>query len=211
MYKSIIFVDFENIQKLDKKLIDSNTKIIVMVGSNQDNKAFDFAKDLFANISSIELIKVNGQGKNALDIFIAFYIGKYFDSIKGSEIIIYSNDTDYNPLIKHISGKEIAIKNIGLNKNSKKKATETKITKNKKEVKNINSEMNNITQIIEHLKNQTESQKSKRPTKKETLVNHLFTHFSKNISLENIDIAIDYMIKNNYIIINNNKINYNKI
>jgi hypothetical protein len=82
MYKSIIFVDFENIQKLDKNLINPNTKIIVMVGLNQDNKAFDFAKNLFVNISSIELIKVNGQGKNALDIFIAFYIGKYFDSIK---------------------------------------------------------------------------------------------------------------------------------
>ncbi|MDR1376268.1 MAG: hypothetical protein LBJ22_02055, partial [Synergistaceae bacterium] len=86
MYKSVVFVDFENVQKIDENLIDSKTKIIIMVGLDQNNKAFDFARNLFTGISSIELIKVNGRGPNALDIFIAFYIGRYFDSIKESEI-----------------------------------------------------------------------------------------------------------------------------
>jgi hypothetical protein len=44
MYKSIIFVDFENVQQIDTGLIDQKTKIIVMVGLDQDNKAFDFYK-----------------------------------------------------------------------------------------------------------------------------------------------------------------------
>jgi hypothetical protein len=58
---------------------------------------------LYYPISSIELIKVNGQGPNALDIFIAFYLGKYFNSIKNSEIIIFSKDSDYDQLIKHLT------------------------------------------------------------------------------------------------------------
>jgi hypothetical protein len=45
---------------------------------------------MYKNIASIELIKVNGRGPNALDIFIAFYIGRYFDSIKESKIIIWN-------------------------------------------------------------------------------------------------------------------------
>ena len=121
MYKSVIFIDFENLQKVNMDIIDPKTKLIVMVGLDQDIKAVEFAKNLFLDISSMELIKVNGRGPNALDIFIAFYIGKYFDSIKESEIIICSNDTGYDQLVKHLNGYGISIKRIGLKENAIKK------------------------------------------------------------------------------------------
>jgi len=156
MYKPVIFVDFENLQDIDTSIIKTETKIIVMVGLNQDNKAFEFAKNLFNNVSSIELIKVNGRGNNALDFFIAFYLGKYFDNIKETE----------TPDVKT---------------------------------------------ILEYLKNQTKSQKNKRPKKRTTLENDLYTHFSKNISINKIKEAIDFMIKNNIIKITNNKIDYKTI
>jgi hypothetical protein len=202
VYKSVIFVDFENIQKIDASLIDPKTKIIIMVGLNQDNKAFEFAKNLFNNISSIELIKVNGQGPNALDIFIAFYIGRYFDSIKESQIIIYSKDTDYDQLIKHLDGYGISIKRIGLNKDADKKGMNNEKSKIK---------INFDKKIIEYLQNQTESQKSKRPKKLTTLENYLFTHFSQKLSMDNIKNSIEFMKNKNYIAITNNKINYKSI
>jgi hypothetical protein len=209
MYKSIIFVDFENIQKIDTSLINSKVKIIVMVGLNQDNNAFEFAKNLFVNISSMELIKVNGQGPNALDMFIAFYIGKYFDSIKESEIIIYSNDTDYDQLIKHLKMNGLSIERKGFNKNTNKRAIEKNTTNS--EVKIVKPENNDTRRIIEYLKKQTQSQKSKWPKKIKTLENYLNTHFSQDIPLDNIKISINYMIKNNYITINGNKIIYNNL
>jgi hypothetical protein len=212
MYKSVVFVDFENIQKIDNKIIDSKTKIIVMVGLDQDSKAFDFAKNLFENISSVELIKVNGRGPNALDIFIAFYIGRYFDSIKESEIIICSKDSDYDQLIKHLDGYGIIIKRIGLIENIKKESVVKVKTKNKKtaEIKN-QIETNNTKNIIEYLQKQTKSQKSKRPKKIETLKNYLYNHFSQKISLDKIEMVINFMKDNKYIIISKNKINYNNI
>jgi hypothetical protein len=206
-------VDFENIQKIDENIINSKTKVIVMVGLDQNNKAFDFARNLFTDISSVELIKVNGRGPNALDIFIAFYIGRYFDSIKESEIIIYSNDTDYDQLIKHLDGYGISIKRICLNKYSNEKADETKVPKQKKAaVKQKNGiETDDTRTIIEFLQRQTESQKSKRPKKLTTLENYLYTHFSQKISIDRVKIAISYMEENKYIIIINNKIDYNNI
>jgi hypothetical protein len=210
MYKSVVFVDFENIQQVDTGLIDSKTKVIVMVGLDQDNKAFEFAKDLFNNISSIELIKVNGRGPNALDIFIAFYIGRYFDSIKQSEIIICSKDSDYDQLIKHLDGYGISIKRIGLIKDIKKEIIETKqLKETKKQKKEI--ETNDTKTIIDYLQKQTKSQKSKRPKKIETLENYLHTHFAQKISIDKIKNAIEFMKNNKYIIITNNKINYNNI
>jgi hypothetical protein len=210
VYKSVIFVDFENIQKIDPGLTDPKTKIVIMVGLNQDNKAFEFAKNLFNSISSIELIKVNGQGPNALDIFIAFYIGRYFDSIKESEIIIYSNDTDYDQLIKHLNGYGISIKRIGLNENVNKKIIEVKTSEQKKEVAKENNKTDNVQKIMEYLQKQTKSQKNKRPKKLTTLENYLFAHFSQKISMKEIKTAIELM-KNKYIIIVKNKINYKNI
>lgn len=213
MYKSIIFVDFENIQKINVSLIDAKTKIIVMVGLDQDNKAFDFAKNLFTNISSIELIKVNGRGPNALDIFIAFYIGLYFNSIKESEIIICSNDSDYDQLIKHLNGYGISIKRVGLTESINKPITETKATKQKKEIIKSKNEIHTdeAHKIIDYLQKQTESQKSKRPKKITTLENYLYAHFSQKISMEEIKKAIDFMRINGNIIITKNKVTYNSI
>jgi hypothetical protein len=217
MYKSIIFVDFENLQKINDEIISSETKLIVMVGLDQDDKAFDFAKNLFKNLASIELIKVNGRGHNALDIFIAFYTGLYFDSIKQSDIIICSNDSGYDQLIKHLDNHGISIKRVEYNevKNKEKKVEVKKIEKPKKKNeekgvvgKKINS-VGNAQMIIDYLKNQTQKQKEARPKKLTTLEKYLCTHFSKNASMDIIKQAIELMIKNRKISVSNNKIDYN--
>jgi hypothetical protein len=212
MYKSVVFVDFENIQKIDRTLIDPKTKIIVMVGLNQDNKAFEFARNLFNGVSSIELVKVNGCGHNALDIFIAFYIGRYFDSIKESEIIICSRDSDYDQLIKHLDGHGISIKRVASVEEVKKEtaaAKEAKQTREKEPQKA--AEPNETEMIMEYLRKQTSAKKSKRPKKIATLENHLYSHFSQKISLDKIKTAIEFMKNNEYIAIVNNRIRYNSI
>jgi len=211
MYKSIIFVDFENLQKINTSLINTKTKIIIMVGLDQDNKAFEFAKNLFNNVSSIELIKVNGRGSNALDFFIAFYLGKYFNNIKEAEIIIFSNDTGYDQLIKHLNGYGISIKREELVKNIIKQVNKSNESKQKLVKSKNETETHYVQTIIEYLQNQTKSQKNKRPKKRITLENYLSTHFSKNISMDNIKKAINIMEKKNMITITNDKINYKEI
>jgi hypothetical protein len=206
--KSIVFMDFENLQKLDAKLLNSEIKIIVLIGLAQEKNAIEFVKNVLQNVSSIELIKVNGKGKNALDFFIAFYLGKYFESIKDLNIIIHSKDTGYDPLIKYLDGYCKSIKRIGLNENIKGKENELKILKpkNKKQIDENN--INEIDKIIKYLHNQTKSQKSKLPRKVTTLENYLSTHFANKISKEKIKNIIKYMENNKHINIVNNKINY---
>jgi len=210
MYKSIIFVDFENVQYINTSQIDTKTKIIVMVGLDQNKKAFEFTKDLFNKVSSIELIKVNGRGNNALDFFIAFYLGKYFDTIKEAEIIIISKDTGYDQLINHLNGDGISIKREGLAKNVNKQGKEKNEPKQKLEKPKNETETNYVQTVLNYLKNQTESQKNKRPKKKTTLINDLTTHFP-NIQKNNIEEAIDIIIKKKIITITDNKIDYKEI
>jgi hypothetical protein len=214
MYKSVVFIDFENLQKIDSGLIGPGTKLIIMVGLEQDDKAFDFAKDLFNDISSIELIKVNGRGHNALDIFIAFYIGLYFESIKQSEIIICSNDLDYDQLIKHLDGHGVSIKRIGYQDITTGEAgaenTKAKPIKRKeKSGQNARVKTDDVQKVIDCLRKQSTSQKKKRPKKVLTLENYLHTHFASKISKETIKEAIEIMKKDGLIIVVSDKVKYN--
>jgi hypothetical protein len=211
MYKSVIFIDFENLQKINIDKIDPKTKIIVIVGLDQDIKVLEFVKSLFIDVSSMELIKVNGRGPNALDLFIAFYIGKYFDSIKESEIIICSNDTGYDQLVKHLNGYGVSVKRAGLAEKVTKINIAGKKPEQKKETKKQKVELkaDDVNIIIEYLYNQTKSQKNKRPKKLETLENYLHAHFTQKIKKENIKVAIEVLLDKKYINIINNKIDYN--
>jgi hypothetical protein len=170
-----------------------------------------FTKNLFGNISAIELIKVNGRGPNALDIFIAFYLGRYFDSIKESEIIIYSKDSYYDQLVKHLNGYGISIKRVSSIKNVTKQIVESKELTPQKRTSKAEIKTGNIQKIIEFLQKQTKSQKNKMPKKTKTLENFLYTHFAKNISVDQIRMAIEFMEKNKNITITNDKVNYNNI
>ncbi|MDR3325639.1 MAG: hypothetical protein LBS82_06630 [Spirochaetaceae bacterium] len=109
MSSNCIFIDFENVQKINDGLLTPETKLFILVGLTQDDKAFAFAKKLFGKVSSIELIKVAGRGPNALDFFITFYLGKYIEDIKNDDIIIHSSDTGFDPLIKHLADKGVSI------------------------------------------------------------------------------------------------------
>jgi hypothetical protein len=217
MYKLLVFIDFENLQKIDSGLIGPETKLIIMVGLEQDDKAFNFAKDLFKDIPSIELVKVNGRGHNALDIFIAFYIGLYFENIKQSEIVICSNDLDYDQLIKHLNGHGVSIKRMGYqaitnrepNVKNKKEKTIKKKEKPRQSVGMVKAD--DIQKVIDYLRKQTISQKKKFPKKISTLENYLHTHFTNKISEGTIREAIETMKKEKLIIVIGKKVKYNSI
>jgi len=109
MYKTVVFVDFENLQKIDKKFLTVDTKLVVFCGLNQNKTAFDFVKEHFSKPCTIEFIKPNVKGNNALDFCVVFYAGLNADRFKNAHIIIYSKDKkDYDPLIKHL-------KSVGMN------------------------------------------------------------------------------------------------
>ncbi|MDR2099749.1 MAG: hypothetical protein LBP40_02830 [Campylobacteraceae bacterium] len=112
MYKTLIFIDFENLQKIDKDLLASDVKIIVFVGVKQDKLVSGFLKDYINEKAPIEFIKPNVQGNNALDFCITFYVGYHIGKNKDLHIIIYSKDTDYDTLITYLQTKKINIERL---------------------------------------------------------------------------------------------------
>jgi len=74
-----------------------------LVGKNQTKIPIDLVLQTQQLGKSLEWLKVSGQGKNALDFHIAFYLGKYVEANKYGHYVIVSKDTGYDALIEHIN------------------------------------------------------------------------------------------------------------
>jgi len=98
-HKRYLLIDFENVQNIDLSKADSTIHIIVFVGKNQKTLSIDLAISNQKLGSRLEWRRVDGQGKNALDFYIAYHIGRIFEKDPLAECIIMSKDTGFDALI----------------------------------------------------------------------------------------------------------------
>ena len=82
-------------------------KVIVFVGASQTKISFDVAAALQHMGDRAQYFKISGNGLNALDFHIAFYIGQLASQDTDSFFHIISKDTGFDPLIQHLKTKKI--------------------------------------------------------------------------------------------------------
>jgi len=187
MYKTVMFVDFENLQRINESLLTANTKLVVLCGINQDKMVFDFAKEQFSKPCTMEFIKPNVQGNNALDFCVVFYAGLNYDRYKNAHIVIYSKDKkDYDPLIKHLQS-------IGVNI-ERREYEEPKVEK--KQTKTSSLQKIDIDKVYnDAIKHFEVKQTKARPRKIETLKTYLQkTVFNKKHPVEIIEQVVRMML-----------------
>jgi len=202
MFNEIIFVDFENFTKIVDDIKKKDAKIVVLVGLEQANKSFTFAKELLDSVSSVELLKVKGKGKNALDFFIAYYLGVYTSKNKELKFTICSNDTGYEPLIKHLCDNKINIKRLEF-----KNEPKVKIIPKPQEQPNLFETDKDYKKAFNNVKGLP---KINRPKKLNGFREHLKTLFHETIETEKINKIIDEFKKHKYIEVDENgKMKYN--
>jgi hypothetical protein len=103
-----ILIDFENVQPDKIGALDTGAfKIKVFVGAKQSRVALGLASALQPMGNAVEYVQIEGSGRNALDLHIAYYIGRLAVEEPGAVFHIVSRDTDYDPLIDHLKGKKI--------------------------------------------------------------------------------------------------------
>ena len=96
-----LLVDFENVQKIaDMSKIDGGTKIIVFLGSHQTKLSFDLVSKNQKLGSRLEWKQIEGSGKNAVDMVIAYHMGKAFDKDPQAQCTVLSKDKGFDPLIE---------------------------------------------------------------------------------------------------------------
>lgn len=103
MKTAYILIDFENVQPDKVGALDGGAfKIKVFVGARQSRILLSMASALQALGPAVEYVQIEGSGRNALDLHIAYYIGRLSVEEPGCVFHVISKDTDYDPLIAHL-------------------------------------------------------------------------------------------------------------
>lgn len=108
MKLNFVLIDYENVQpEAMSVLVEEHFNVIVFVGANQTKVTFDVASALQQLGDRAEYVKISGNGANALDFHIAFYIGQLASKHPDAFFHIVSKDTGFDPLIQHLKSKKI--------------------------------------------------------------------------------------------------------
>jgi PIN domain len=106
MHKNILFVDYENVCKVDLNAIPADVLVPFFFGASQKSVPTDFMRAALKLGERFIPIDVEGQGKNALDFHIAFYLGEHLSKSPEASCIILSKDKGFDPLVKHLAARQ---------------------------------------------------------------------------------------------------------
>ncbi len=108
MNTKYVLIDHENVQPKDLALLDGQPlRVIVFLGANQARLSADLAMALQARGENGRYVKINANGRNALDFHIAFYLGELAAKEPSASFHVISKDGDYDPLLKHLRSRGI--------------------------------------------------------------------------------------------------------
>jgi hypothetical protein len=178
MNEQVVLVDFENVQKLDLARLPAHARLRIFVGAQQARLPTALVLQAQALGLTIEWIRIEGNGPNALDFHIACHLGEGLARTLQAEFVIVSRDTGFDPLLRHLNAR-------GLQCRREAPATAAKAAP--KPVLDANTQ-----QVVEVLKR---IEKNKRPRKRKTLTNYLVTHFGKKFTGEQVSGAIEQLVK----------------
>jgi hypothetical protein len=87
--------------------------MLIIAGEHQNRIPISLIHKIQPYGNSIEWLRVKNNGKkNALDSFIAYFLGYYISGDNNKEYIVYSKDTGYDPLIGYLKTKGINVRRI---------------------------------------------------------------------------------------------------
>lgn len=108
MRTNYVLIDFENVQPESiEELGREHFRLIVFVGASQTKVPYDLAASLQRLGERGEYIKIAGNGRNALDFHIAYYIGKIAAGDPSAFFHIVSGDVGFDPLLQHLKSNKI--------------------------------------------------------------------------------------------------------
>ncbi|MBU0588374.1 MAG: hypothetical protein KJ852_04420 [Gammaproteobacteria bacterium] len=108
MKTQVILVDWENVQPELLPALDlEGTKLLVFIGPHQTKLPFPLVEAVQKLGERAQYVKVSKQGKDALDMHIAFHVGRLSVQMADVYFHIIAKDTDYDPLITHLKDQKI--------------------------------------------------------------------------------------------------------
>ena len=112
MTKKLLLVDLENKQKVDLSPLDEGFRAIIFVGANQNPPKASKRPATAHRFSRVDLLKISGAGKNALDFHIAFELGRTFETAPDTHCFVLSSDKGFDPLLNHLNANGMTCRRV---------------------------------------------------------------------------------------------------
>ena len=194
MATNYVLIDFENVQPRNLELLTKHPfKVFVFVGANQTKVSFDLADSMQLLGNNAQYIKICGNGQNALDFHVAYYIGELAAKDPDAYFHIISKDKGFDPLIKHLSSRNIRVQR-------EKDLAEIPLLR----VPNTSSSDEKIAAIVKNLGGRGQS----RPRKVKTLENTINSLFTKKLGKAELASIVKELQKRKLIIVNKGNVSY---
>ena len=198
----VLLVDYENVSKVDLGAIPTGVRVPFFFGASQKKVSTEFLRDALKLGPLFEQIDIEGQGKNALDFHIAFYLGEYLARDRNAQCVILSRDTGFDPLIGHLKKRGFNVRRTATlggafssGGSSAKKVSAPGGTEGEP--------WQRASTWLARL------QGNRRPRKRRGLVASLHSHLSKKVSEAQIEQIVDRMVAEGMISESNGVLSYN--
>jgi hypothetical protein len=187
-------IDFENVHPKNLELLAKHPfKVYVFVGENQAKIPFDLADSMQLLGKEARYIKIAGNGQNALDFHIAYYVGVLGANEPDASFYIISKDRGFDPLVQHLKNRRIRIQR-------NKDLGEIPLLQLSKST----SVDEQIAAIVKNLGGRGQS----RPRKVKTLQNTINTLFTKKLELPELNALVKELQQRRLIVVNQGNVSY---
>ena len=196
MFKpNFVLIDFENVQPKNLSIVsDEQFQIRLFLGAKQTRLDVGIVETMHQlGAKRAKYIHATESGKNALDFYITYYLGRLVNENPQGYFHLISKDKGFDPLIAHLQAEDVKVRRhvslmdipiIGVAKNA--------------------DMAEKVKAALENLKGRGSS----RPRKEQTLKNTLKHMFKDELNDTDVGRLFQELVKSNRISINNGNIVY---
>jgi hypothetical protein len=189
-----VLIDFENVQPRNLSLlVGKGYSVYVFVGESQAKLPFELVDAMQQLGDAGRYIKIAGQGRNALDFHVAYYLGVLTCNDPEGYFHVISRDTGFDPLIKHLRQR-------GIEAHRERDLAEIPPLR----VPASATEGDKVGVIVRNLAGRGQS----RPRKVKTLTNTINSLFKPKLDDAAIDTLIRDLQEQGYIALDGDKVTY---
>ncbi len=192
MLQKLLLVDFENVQQIDLARLDNSFQIRIFVGASQRSIPIKLVTDAQKLGSRVQWMQIDANGRNALDFFIAYQLGRIAEQGSEAECVVLTQDKGFDPLIRHLNKNGLRCRRINSMVELDPKPGSAVDDPN----------YNRVVEILGRL------ERKSRPRKRKTLSQHILSTFQNKIEAQEVDRIVDTLFANNMMSETNNAITY---
>jgi hypothetical protein len=180
----VLYIDYENVQKIDlSRIAQLDLKVWLFAGSSQNRVPIELVKSAQALGNHLEWVLIGGNGPNALDFHIAYYLGLHVAVNPEDEYFILSKDKGFDPLVGHVMARKTRCRRI--------------VSISEIETDRLSTRVRKAIEIdplyAKVVANLAKLQESKRPRNRKTLRQHVKSLAGKGQSEQKVEQIVEQL------------------